>query len=59
MQTSQIEPSVVINMMGKQTITICSKCKYKDTIYLAQSTLVNVFHRDPIANLNEERMTHI
>ena len=45
----KIEPSAVINMIGKLTINICSKCKYKDTIYLAQSTLVNVFHRDPIA----------
>ena len=45
----KIEPNAVINMIGKHTITICSKCKYKDTIYLARSTLVNVFHRDPIA----------
>ena len=46
-------------MIGKQTINICSKCKYKDTIYLAQSTLVNVFLEIPLPNLNEERMTQI
>ena len=49
LQTSRIEPIAVINMIGKHTMIICSKCKYKDTIYLAQSTLINVFHREPIA----------
>jgi hypothetical protein len=46
LQTSRIEPIAVINMIGKQTIIICSKCKYKDTFYLAQSTLVNVFQTE-------------